>query len=205
MLSRSRKRSSTLPGGRHEAFHIIETWRECADLSQSKIDRLTGAGLSVEALSADPGDYGFAIATDRVSFDGGHGFCFERHARQADESYEFAYIIVARDEFGEPADLIAWRGDRIAYWSARVSMLGANNLFAPRLLSDALLVEPDVLSWLRGGRRGIVIIDADKARWQLASAGPLRAASIEHGRALLSALTFTPEILVPASTERRAA
>ena len=184
---------------------IIHAWRECPHLSQSQIDGLIGAGASVEALSADPGDYGFAIATDQVSFDGAHGFCFERHAPQPDESFEPAYIIVARDEFGEPADLIAWRGDRVASWSARVSILGANNLFAPRLLSDALLVEPDVLSWLRSGRRGIVIIDADKARWQLATAGPLQAASIEHGRALRRALSFRPRIKVPLSRARLAA
>ena len=29
---------------------IIDAWRECADLSQSQIDRLIGAGASVEAL-----------------------------------------------------------------------------------------------------------------------------------------------------------
>lgn len=184
---------------------IIDAWRECADLSQSQIDRLTGAGVSVEALSADPDDYGFAIATDRVAFDGAHGFCFERHARQPDEGFEPAYIIVARDEFGDPSDLVAWRGDRVASLSARVSMLGANNLFAPRLLSDGLLVEPNVLSWLRSGRRGVVIIDTEKARWQLASAGPLQAASIDHGRALRRALSFRPRIKVPLSTVRLAA
>jgi hypothetical protein len=84
-------------------------------------------------------------------------------------------------------------------------VLGANNLFAPRLTSNALLVDPNVLTWLRNGRRGIVVVEPERARWQLARAGPLHAASIEQGRALLSALTFTPEILVPASTQRRAA
>ena len=187
------------------AADVLDAWRECPHLSQGQIDRLTDAGVAVEALSADPGDYGFAIATDHVSFDGARGFCFERHARQPDESFERAYIIVARDEFGEPADLIAWRGNRVASWSARVSMLGANNLFAPRILSDALLVEPDVLSWLRSGRRGVVIIDAEKARWQLASAGPLQAASVDHGRALRRALSFRPHIKVPLSTARLAA
>ena len=184
---------------------ILEAWSECPHLSQSQIDRLTGAGVSIDALSADPDDYGFALATDRVAFDAAHGFCFERHARQPDESFALAYIIIARDEFGEPADLIAWRGDRVASRYARVSMLGANNLFAPRLLSDALLVEPDVLSWLRSGRRGVVIIDAEKARWQLASAGPLQAASVDHGRALRRALSFRPHIKVPLSTARLAA
>jgi hypothetical protein len=184
---------------------IIDAWCECPHLSQSQIDRLTGTGVSVHALSADPDDYGFAIATDLVSFDAVHGFCFKRHARQPDESFEPAYIIVARDEFGEPADLVAWRGDRVASWSANVSMLGANNLFAPRLLSDALLVEPDVLSWVLSGRRGVVIINAEKARWQLASAGPLQAASVDHGRELRRALSFRPRIRIPLSRARLAA
>lgn len=48
---------------------IIEIWRECPHLSQCQIDKLTGAGISVEALSSDPTDWGFALAADHVAFD----------------------------------------------------------------------------------------------------------------------------------------
>ena len=51
---------------------IIEIWRECPHLSQCQIDKLTGAGISVEALSSDPTDWGFALAADHVAFDGTH-------------------------------------------------------------------------------------------------------------------------------------
>src|SRR3954447_5089751 len=149
---------------------IVTTFHERTSiLPQAQIDKLLAADVPVDALAFDPGDYGFCLGTGCVSFAERH-FIFEAEMRQPDEICEPAFVVIARNEFGEPADLVAWRGDRLASWAARVSMLGANNLFAPRLLSDALLVEPDVLSWLRSGRRGVVIIDAEKARWQLASA-----------------------------------
>jgi hypothetical protein len=183
---------------------IIAEWQQCSALSQKQIDRLLAAGVSEHALAFDPDDYGFAIAADRVAFDGSH-FAFERHLRQPDDSCASALIFVARDECGEPADLVAWRGEQLASWTTKARLLGQQHVFGPRIGSNALAIHPSPLEWLRADRRGCVLIDAERARWLLTSAGPLQAASIAHGRELLSALTFHPQILVPASQERLAA
>jgi hypothetical protein len=180
---------------------IIETWRECADLSQGQIDRLLAAGVSEDAIAFDPDDYGFAIAADRVAFDGSH-FAFERHLRQPDDSCVPALIFVGRDECGDPGDLVAWRGDQLASWSTKVRLLGQQHVFGPRIGSPALAIHQSPLEWLRAGRHGCVLIDAARARWLLGNAGPLRVTSLTHGRALRDALSFTPTILIPESSER---
>jgi hypothetical protein len=177
------------------AREIIETWRECAHLSQSQIDRLTGAGVSVDALACDPGDYGFALASDRVAF-GGAQFAFERHIRQPGEGVS-AFIVPARDEFGEIVDLVAWRGEQLATWCGRVGTLGLQNIYAPRLECEGLPVAQSGIDWLRGDRRAVLIVNHDRARCELAHAGPFLAASIAHGCGLRDTLTHSPRILVP--------
>lgn len=182
---------------------LISIWQECPHLSQSQIDRFLAAGVSIEALSADPGHYGFAVASDLVAFEGCQ-FAFERHLRQPGEC-ERAFIVPGRDQFGEIVDLIAWRAGQLATWCGRIACLGLQNLYEPRLGNDALLVDPDPLAWLRHDRRGVLIINPERAKWELASAGPLLVSTIEQGRQLQSALAHTPEILLPALTERLAA
>jgi hypothetical protein len=88
---------------------ILETWQECPNLPQKQIDKLLAAGVPTMALARDPDEIGYTIATDRVAFSGGQ-FVFERHARQPDENFAPAMIFVARDECGDPVDLVAWRG-----------------------------------------------------------------------------------------------
>jgi hypothetical protein len=183
---------------------IIAEWQECPALPQKQIDRLLAAGVSEDALAFDPDDYGFAIAADRVAFDGPH-FAFERHMRQPDDTCASALIFIARDECGDPADLVAWRGGQLASWTTKARLLGQQHVFGPRVGSPALAIHQSPLEWLRADRHGCVLIDTARARWLLGNAGPLQASSIAHGRALLSALTFSPEILVPASQERLAA
>jgi len=174
---------------------LIEVWQECPHLTQGQIDRLLGSGVSEEALAFDPDDYGFALAADSVAFDGAQ-FTFERHMRQPAEC-ERAFIVPARDQFGEIVDLIAWRGEQLATWCGRVGTLGLQNIFAPRLASDCLPVAPNPLEWLRAGRRAVLIVNPDRAKWELAHAEPLCAVSIAHGCGLRDMLTHSPRILVP--------
>ena len=168
------------------------------------LEKLTAEGVPIEALEHDFDEYEFAVLQDRVAFDDNGGFTFERHLKH-DETYQRALVTPVRNQFGEVVDLFAMRRDRLATWLGRVGCAGLQNLFAPRLLSDALPIAANAMDWLRNERRGVLIIDRERAKWELASAGPLAASSVEHGRALLSALTFYPEILVPASHERLAA
>jgi hypothetical protein len=78
-------------------------------------------------------------------------------------------IIPLRDECGDLADLAAWNPDdgALALWRGVASMLGEDQLNAPRIESETLAVFADCASWLRAGRRGVVVIDADRARWRL--------------------------------------
>ena len=118
-----------------------------------------------------------------------------------------AIIFVIRNHVGDPIDLAAWDGSnrKPALWCSRGSLLGAENLFAPRM-THGLLVHPSPMEWLRVACNGIVVIDEAKAAHLLRRAGPLQASSIAHGRHLAQITKVKPpRILVPALTNRRAA
>ena len=87
-------------------------------------------------------------------------FDFSREVREA-RGHVAAIIIPARDECGDLVDLAAWNVDDgdLALWRGVASMLGEDWISAPRIESDALAVFADVASWLRAGRRGVVIVD----------------------------------------------
>jgi hypothetical protein len=171
---------------------LIEEWQQCG---MPPLEKLIAEGIPLDALEHDCDEMGFAVLQDRVSFDDNGGFSFERHLKH-DEPCQYALITPVRDQFGEVADLIAMRRDRLATWLGRVGCAGLQNLFAPRLLSDALPIAADAIGWLAARRRSVLIINPERARWELASAGPILAGSLEHGRALRSALTLCPDILV---------
>jgi hypothetical protein len=122
------------------------------------------------------------------------------------EDGEDALIFLARDDEGFPSDLIAWTcGSRrlSAHWGA-VSVLGADDIFAPRLTPErALLVHRTPLGWLRAGREGVVIVEAHFASQFLRDFGPLAGEDEAHGRELRQLFRRQePRIYVP---ERRAA
>jgi hypothetical protein len=80
-----------------------------------------------------------------------------------------AIIFAARDEEGEPLDLVAWsrKTNRLAAWFGAATMLGEDYLGGPRL-EDGLRVSAGPLEWLQAERLGVVILDAKRARWRLA-------------------------------------
>jgi hypothetical protein len=162
------------------------------------LEALTAQSVPLEAIEHDFDEVGFAILQDRVAFDDADGFCFERHLKY-DETCQTALIAVARDQLSEPIDLVAMLLDRAATWLGRIGCLGLQNIFAPRLLNNVLPIATNALDWLRNERRGILIINPVRARWELANAGPLCAANISHGIALREALALSPEIVVPAT------
>jgi hypothetical protein len=125
--------------------------------------------------------------------------CFEFAAYEPGAPNTLALVVVARDHIGDPIDLAAWSGGerRPALWCARASMLGAENLFRPRM-SDGLVVHPTPLRWLRSGCNGVVILDEAKAAPLLREAEPLQADSVAHGQYLRRILRVPPtRILVP--------
>ena len=180
-------------GRRHDASDLIA---DLAAMLNAAARKANGRGCSASnRLEHDFDEMGFAVLQDRVAFDDAGGFCFERHLKH-DEACQSALVTLVRDQFGEVVDLVAMRRDRAATWLGRVGCAGLQNLFGPRLLSDALPIAADALDWLRNERRSVLVINPERAKWELASAGPILASSVDHGRALRNALTFCPDILV---------
>jgi hypothetical protein len=83
-----------------------------------------------------------------------------------------------------------------------VPVLGLENAHAPRL-SDALPVFPNPIGWIANYRRGVVVVDHNRARHYLENAGPFVVSDADQGRALSDAMAYRPKIYV--NSERQAA
>ena len=76
-------------------------------------------------------------------------------------------------------------------------------MLGPRLSDhEALPVHRTPLEWLQSGRKGIVILDPVRARWEFAYLGcKLLVNDLSHGQSLRSALTIpAPPILISTSS-----
>ena len=147
-----------------------------------------------------------ALHVADVIFRPGGRFDFSRDVREV-YGHVAGVIIPARDERGDLVDLAAWNvdGGELALWRGVASMLGDDWVNAPRIESDALAVFPDVASWLRAGRRGVVIVDPQRARWRLAGER-LAVDDVAFGRRVRDALRLPePKIMVASKSARRAA
>jgi hypothetical protein len=181
---------------------LLAEYERCAYLRQADIDKLLAAGVSVRSLFWDGDSSGLTLARDNVAFLENNRFEFARNLRD-DVDITSAVVIPCRDEFGDLADFIAWRGEQVAIWLGRVAMVGQHEIFQPRV-GEPLVVHETVLDWLREGRSGIVVIDPERAAPLLHMAEPLGVTSMDFGRRLRRALTVRrPRILVKA--ERAAA
>jgi hypothetical protein len=172
---------------------ILETFAGLKTLTQSQIDGLRHQGVPAQAIIFDWADEPVAIKRAFVEWIHGNRFVFE------DESTSGvvvdALIVVANDETGDPVDLIAFdlRGHFGSWLGAPV--LGLENAHAPRL-SDALQVHRTPIDWLANYRRGVVILDHNRARHYLENAGRLVVSDADQGRHLMAAMTFKPKILI---------
>ncbi len=104
------------------------------------------------------------LSFDAVVFLPGRRFEFARDLRDAAEA-EGAVIFPAFDDLGELVDIAAWVPEtgRVALLLGRVSMLGEDNVYAPRLGKPLALHETALecssptarasLFWTRGGPR----------------------------------------------------
>jgi hypothetical protein len=147
-----------------------------------------------------------ALEVADVIFRSGRRFDFSREVREL-RGHVAAVIIPARDECGDLVDVAAWNIDdgEIALWRGVASMLGEDWISAPRIESDPLAVFPDVLSWLRAGRRGVVIVEPLRARWRL-TGERLAVDDPAFGRRVRDALRLPePQIFVAPKAARRAA
>jgi hypothetical protein len=118
-----------------------------------------------------------------------------------------AIIIPVYDEAGDIDDLAAWNVDTgaLALWRGVALILGEEWINAPRIESQTLTVFADVGSWLRAGRRGVVVLDAERARWRLAGES-LAVEDPAFGRRIRDALRLPePKVFVASKAARRAA
>jgi hypothetical protein len=147
-----------------------------------------------------------ALHVADVIFRPGRLFDFSREVREL-RGHVAGVIIPVRDECGDLVDLAAWNPDdgALALWRGAASMLGAENILAPRIESEALLAFADVTAWLRAGRVGVVVLDPQRARWRLAGE-TLVVDDPVFGRRLRDSLALPePKIFVASNRVRRAA
>jgi hypothetical protein len=169
----------------------------CAHLQQADLDRLVRAGIPKTAIWRPD-----CIARASVVFHPKRLFDFAEEVKDGGEVGD-AYIVLARSEMGDVADLVAWqpRSSNVASWLGRTAILGAECVYRARLSGNgALVVHDDPLAWLRAERRGIVILDAKRAAGLLYCVGPLSVSDRERARDLRSALTRRPPRILVAST-----
>jgi hypothetical protein len=184
---------------------LYRRYFQCEHLRQIDLDRLLVAGVPQRALSHPD-----SIVRAWVKF----GVPWRRFefASDADEEQTIreAFIFVAYDLAGMACDLVAWTpttGD-LASWLGCASVLGAENLFGPRLSENgALLVHRTPLNFLRAGRSGIVIVDESDAADLLRAASPLEVGQADYALAahLRKRLARpTPRVFIASPTFERA-
>ena len=138
---------------------------------QVTINYLRSRGVPANALAHDGDGGGYAVGTARVSFVGRY-FDF-------DDAGIYALVVIARDEFGDAADLVAFDKRNIATRLGRCCLLGETEV-AEHLRLDPMAVHRTPLEWLCAGRRGVVILHPGRARWLLQDLG-LLAHDVDHG------------------------
>jgi hypothetical protein len=173
-------------------------------LAKETYDKLFALGVHGEGVNGH--DAFDALQVADVIFRPGGRFDFSRDVREG-HRHIAGVIIPARDECGDLVDLAAWNVDngQLALWRGVAAMLGEDWISAPRIESDALAVFADVASWLRAGRRGIVIVDPPRARWRL-TGERLAVDDPAFGRRVRDALRLPePQVVVASKSARRAA
>ena len=150
-------------------------------------------GISNTAIDGDPRRKFSELRWARVIFDAP----FFSFAAESDVDVAFAYVVIARDELGGAYDIVAFASDgRVASYLGRASVLGRCLMLEPRG-DEPIRVFKTVFDWLRGGRKGVVILDWDQAavllHWYSLCVGP---GELEFGRQLQAQLTVAPRIFV---------
>jgi hypothetical protein len=140
-----------------------------------EIKRFRDAGVSVDALCEPE-----LPARAEVVFHDDESPTFDFAAYTGEEGSVSAFIFLARDEEGEPSDLVAWapNAKRLAAWYGSAVLLGTETVNGPHLDPEgALPVFETPLSWLLADRNGVVIIHSRRAAPILRAAEPLRVSS----------------------------
>ncbi|WP_237482653.1 hypothetical protein [Lichenibacterium dinghuense] len=169
-------------------------------LTQVQIDWLTRRnGVPPLALAYDGDGYGWPIGAAKVERVG-------RRFQFRPEDGVGAFVVIARDDLGGPADLVAYepKAGWTAPWLGAVPLLGLQDLLAQRD-DGPLRVHRDMLTWLQDDRAGVVILAPGEAR-RILEGLTLQADDLAHGEDLRRLLTPPrPRIMVPALSNLEAA
>lgn len=175
---------------------VVPEFERCDMLRQIDLDRLKAAGIPIMALVQSRFGLGRCLRRDRVVIDGCR-FEFERFSRYHIDA-DPAFIILALDLDGQPADLVAWRPDPRGFlgsWLGRTPLLGEEQVEMPRL-DLPLRVHETPLGWLKHGREGVVVIDPTMAAPALIDAAPLAVSTPAFAVRLRNMLHRTPPRIV---------
>jgi hypothetical protein len=169
----------------------------CRLLRATERERLIAAGVAQSDLAVPD----MVLAAQVAFFDRTFAFPDELDEPQEVTS---AFMMICRDDYGDAIDLAAWSPstERMATWLGRAWAIDQFRMLSPRLSDHgALPVFQTPLQWLQAGRRGIVILDRDKAQWRIAYLGcSLIVDDVSHGQSLRRALTIKPpKILISSS------
>lgn len=164
--------------------------RNTTALTDAQVAWLTKRqGVPPLALAYDADGYGWPIGAAKIEQVG-------RRFEFRPEDGVGAFVVIARDEAGDAADLVAWepKGDWTAPWLGDVPLLGMQDLLAQRD-DGPLRVHHGVLKWLQDSRNGVVVLAPAHAR-RILDGLTLEADDIEHGVALRRSLTAPPPRVV---------
>jgi hypothetical protein len=165
---------------------ITQSWHRLPPIGVAWLKRLKQLGVSVDALCEPE-----LPAQARVVM---HGDTFEFATDDPGERAVEALVFLARQDEGEPADLVAWspKSDRLASWWG-IPMLGMECLGEPRIDPDgALAVFTDPLKWLIGERNGLLVVNFANAAHLLRAAAPLRASSAKEVNRVRNLIAAAP-------------
>jgi len=85
-----------------------------------------------------------------------------------DKNGEKVFIVVEMDPTGCVEDFIAFTLDgRFSTSRKKACLLGANSIYHPRIAREQLEIFRNPIDWLRADRAGVVVLEPNKARWDL--------------------------------------
>ena len=139
------------------------------------------------------------LSAARISIDGGLFDFDDGHDSVG------ACVFFGLNTRGEPVDIVAIvpRASTVVTLMGRCAVLGLEQLYGPRL--EPLAIHDTALDWLRAERRGLFIVDIERAKHILASAGPFEVSSRKLQAQLTSHLTVRPRIVLTAPVATKAA
>lgn len=174
----------------------VEFFESTKPLDDRQREWLHARGVSDDAIRGDPGHETAELRVGCVAFDR-HYFDF---VDRDDEDARSVFVVIARDEFGTVADVVAFDAQgRVGAWLGRTAILGEQFVYYPRIGEPTLAVYPGPMAWLRAERRGVVILDERRARWRLAG-DRLAVDGVSFGRRLEKAMALPrPRIFVRAA------